>query len=152
MRAPRAVADLHEGTVHALVEISAAPERVFRAISSEEIARWWGDDAVYRVTKWTGEVRVGGAWKSEGIGRDGKPFSVSGEFLEIDPPKKLVQTWRYDWDPNKSTTTITWRVEPIDGGTRLTIKHTGFGANAAACLDHGDGWERVMQWLVRGLR
>ena len=28
----------------------------------------------------------------------GVPFSVEGEFLEIDPPRKLVQTWKPEWD------------------------------------------------------
>ena len=40
----RAVADLTEGYVLASVEIGAAPERVFRALASDEIVDWWGDD------------------------------------------------------------------------------------------------------------
>lgn len=152
MRAARSVADMHEGVVHALVEIAAPPERVFRAIASEEIARWWGSDEMYRVTKWTGDLRVGGAWKSEGKGSDGRPFSVAGEFLEIDPPRKLVHTWRYDWDETKSTTTVTYRLDPIEGGTRVTVKHTGFGPQSPACLSHGDGWTRVLTWLVENFK
>ncbi|MGB7630001.1 MAG: SRPBCC domain-containing protein, partial [Candidatus Deferrimicrobium sp.] len=58
------------------------------------------------------------AWCTEGVGADGQPFSVGGEFVEVDPPRKLVQTWRADWDGG-NVTTITYRLEPIAGGTRL---------------------------------
>src|SRR5205809_540593 len=90
--------------------------RVLReaSLASEEIARWWGSDDLYRVKKWTGDVRVGGKWKSEGLGSDGKPFSVSGEFLEIDAPRKLVHTWLQDWDPMKNVTTVAYRLDAIE--------------------------------------
>ena len=143
---PRAVADLSEGMILASVEIAAPAERVFRALASEELVNWWGSDDLYRTTKWTGDLRVGGAWRTDGVGRDGKPFSVGGEFLEVDPPRKLVQTWRADWDGG-NVTTITYRLEPIAGGTRLTVKHTGFAGRAQSCEAHAEGWERVLGWL-----
>jgi uncharacterized protein YndB with AHSA1/START domain len=149
--APRAVADVTEGLILASVEIAAPPERVFRALASEELTRWWGSADTYRVTKWTGELRVGGAWRSDGVGADGKPFSVAGEFLEIDPPRKLVQTWRADWDAGLPTT-ITYRLEPITRGTRLTVRHEGFAGRPESCQGHTEGWERVLDWLAAHFR
>ena len=143
----RAVADVAQGMLLATVDIAVPPERVFRAIASEELALWWGSPDLYRVTKWTGDVRVGGAWRSEGVDTNGKPFSVQGEFLEVDPPHKLVQTWQYDWDTTKSVTTITWRLTTIAGGTRVVIRHEGFGEAHEACASHANGWERVLTWL-----
>ncbi len=148
--AARAVADVASGMLLAAVEIKAAPERVFRALSSEEIVRWWGSADTYRTTRWTGELRVGGAWRAEGVGADGKPFSVGGEFVEIDPPRKLVQTWRADWDGGH-TTTITYRLQPIAGGTRVTVRHEGFGDRVESCAGHAAGWERVLTWLAAHL-
>ena len=145
LKSARAVADVTNGILLASVEIGVAPERVFRALTSEDITRWWGSDDTYRTTKWTGDVRVGGAWVAEGVGRDG-PFSVRGEFLEVDPPHKIVQTWRAGWDGDHATT-ITYRLEPIAGGTRLTVRHEGFGDRAESCRGHSDGWERVLTWL-----
>jgi len=69
--APRAVADLSEGLILATVEIAAPAERVFRALASEEIINWWGSAETYRTTKWTGDVRVGGTWRTESVGTDG---------------------------------------------------------------------------------
>src|SRR6266536_1761796 len=92
----RAIADVAQGMLLATIDIAVPAERVFRAITSEEVALWWGSADLYRVTKWTGDLRVGGAWRSDGISKEGKPFSVRGEFREVDPPNKLVQTWQYD--------------------------------------------------------
>jgi len=143
----RAIADLGDGVVLASVEIAAPPERVFRAITDpEELPRWWGSADTYRTHEWTADVRVGGKWTSRGRGADGKPFSVHGEFVEIDPPRKLVQTWVAEWDGN-NTTKITYRLEPIDGGTRVTVRHEGFGTRHESCRVHAEGWERVLGWL-----
>ena len=79
MREARSVADVSTGTVHAMVEIAAPPERVFRALASEEIVKWWGSADLYRCTKWTGDVRKGGRWRTDGMGADGKAFSVEGD-------------------------------------------------------------------------
>src|SRR5262245_39132582 len=149
--APRAVADLSTGLILASVEIAVPPERVFRALASEELTRWWGSADTYRVTRYVGDLRVGGAWRSEGVGADGKPFSAEGEFLEVDPPRKLVQTWRPDWDGG-ATTTVTYRLEPSATGTRLTLRHEGFTGRPESCQGHSDGWERVLEWLADHFR
>ena len=146
MRGPRAVADVTAGMLLASVEIKASPERVFRALASEDIAKWWGSPDLYRVTEWTGEIKVGGRWRSVGIGRDGKPFEVNGEFLEIDPPKKLVQTWAPKW-LNGAATKVTYLLDAIEGGTRITVRHEGFGDAVEACHSHTAGWEQVLTWL-----
>jgi uncharacterized protein YndB with AHSA1/START domain len=144
----RAVADLNDGTIVATVEIQAPPERVFRALTSDEITRWWGSPETYQTTEWSGDVRPGGRWRAAGIGADGTRFNVAGEFIEVVPAKKIVQTWRADWDAG-NVTTITIRLEPIEGGTRLTLWHTGFAGRPGACAGHRHGWERVLEWLAR---
>lgn len=145
----RAIADVTAGMLLATIDIAVPPERVFRAITSEDVARWWGSEDLYRVTHWTGDVRVGGTWRSQGISREGKPFATYGEFLEVDPPHKLVQTWHYDWDTGDSVTTITWRLTAIEGGTRVIVRHEGFGAAHDSCANHANGWERVLGWLSK---
>ena len=141
----RAIADVNEGIVLARVEIAAPPERVFRAISTEELAKWWGSAELYRTTKHTVDLRPGGAYRSDGIGANGDPFYVSGTIVEVDPPKRLVQTWAPSWQPGPPST-VTWTLEPIPIGTRVTVRHTGF-ADPTSCEDHATGWERVLGWL-----
>jgi uncharacterized protein YndB with AHSA1/START domain len=144
----RAIADVTKGTILASVEIAAAPERVFRALTSpEEIVRWWGSEELYKTTRWTSEFKVGGAWRAEGKGSDGAPFAVVGKYLEIDPPRKIVQTWQPDFDDNQ-VTTITYLLEPTDVGTRVTLRHEGFADRAQSCRNHAFGWENVLDWLA----
>lgn len=147
-KAARAIADVSSGTILATVDIAVPPERVFHAlVASSEVLRWWGSDEVYRTTKWTFDDRVGGHWRADGVGADGVAFHVEGDVLELDPPRRLVQTWRPSWDEGEATT-LTYRLEPIEGGTKLTLRHDGFGTREAACRDHALGWELVLGWLI----
>lgn len=145
--AARAVADLDLGTIVATIEIQATPERVFRSLTTpEELVRWWGAEGAYRTTEWTTEMRVGGKWRAGGKGADGRSFSVEGVILAVDPPRKLVQTWKADWDGGKETK-LTYSLDPIPDGTRVTVLHEGFAGRPQSCKDHGQGWERVLEWL-----
>jgi uncharacterized protein YndB with AHSA1/START domain len=142
----RAVADVAEGIVLARVELAVSPERVFRALTTEELATWWGADDRYRTTRFAIEPRPGGHWLTEGVGADGTKFRVEGEVLQIDPPRRLVQTWRPSWNEG-APTTVAYSLAPIDRGTRVTLRHTGFVGRPQACEAHGQGWERVLGWL-----
>jgi uncharacterized protein YndB with AHSA1/START domain/uncharacterized protein YciI len=145
----RAVADTTEGVIFATVDIAAPVERVFQALtSSEDVVRWWGSQDTYRTTEWIAEVRTGGRWQAKGVSADGSTFTVGGEYLEVDAPRRLVQTWKPSWDPGPATT-LTYRLEGIDGGTRLHLRHEGFGDRAEACQQHTEGWELVFGWLRR---
>ncbi len=142
----RSVADVTGGTILATVDIAAPPERVFRALSSEEITQWWGAPAMYQTTEWTGDVRPGGRWVSRGKGADGSEFSVEGEYVEVSPPHKLVHTWIAAWDGG-NVTTVTYLLAAVAGGTRLTLRHDGFAGRPESCAGHSEGWERVLGWL-----
>jgi len=147
-RRARAVADLAEGLVLASVEIAAPPERVFRALASKEIVDWWVRTGVFNTTEWTGEVRVRGRWRASGVA-NGQPYALEGEFLEVDPPRKLVHTWHRVGAPD-APTTVTYLFERLDGGTRITLRHSGF-ASREACANTGIGWETSFEQLAQSL-
>lgn len=42
---------------------------------------------------------------------------------------------------------MTYVLEPIANGTRLTLSHTGF-TDPVSCESHGDGWTHVLEWLA----
>jgi uncharacterized protein YciI len=90
---------------------------------------------------------VGGEWRAEGKSVDGTPFSVSGKYLELDPPRKLVHTWNAYWDGGDETT-VTFLLEPIPSGTRLMLRHEGFVGRPDSCKSHAEGWEHVTGWLA----
>jgi uncharacterized protein YndB with AHSA1/START domain len=74
---PRAVADLREGFVLTSVEVAASPERVFRALASNEITQWWVRPGVFDTREWIGDVRAGGRWRASGMTR-GEPYVQEG--------------------------------------------------------------------------
>ena len=122
----RAVADLVDGCIVASVELATTPERVFLALASPEIIDWWVNPGVFDTREWSADVRVGGQWRASGIAR-GQPYALEGKFLEVDPPRKLVQTWHMAGAPG-TPSTVTYVLEPITGGTRLTVHHSGITA------------------------
>src|SRR5258708_34366282 len=117
----RAVADLVDGCIVASVELATTPERVFLALASPEIIDWWVNPGVFDTREWSADVRVGGQWRASGIAR-GHPYALEGEFLEVDPPRKLVQTWHMAGAPG-TPSTVTYVLQPVTGGTRLTVHH-----------------------------
>ena len=140
--------------------IAAPPERVFQAITDpRQVPQWWGQQGLYRITEWKGDVRPGGKWSSVGVGDDGTSFRVDGEYLEVDPPRLLVHTWVASWTGAQKTT-VRWELEPRDvhglqpsgprrmgNGTMVRIRHQGFAGDAKAAADHGQGWIRVLGWM-----
>ena len=146
--AARAIADVTEGTILASVDIMVPPERVFAALSDgNEITRWWGAPGVYTTDRWNTDFRVGGRYRAEGKGADGVPFHVEGEFLEIDRPWRIVQTWEPSWEPG-ARTILRYQLSAIEGGTRLVVRHEGFKGRPQSCQGHSDGWIMVLGWLA----
>jgi uncharacterized protein YndB with AHSA1/START domain len=140
-----AAADLGGKSIFGSVELVSSPERVFRALTSRDITKWWIRPGVFTTTDWTGDVRPGGRWRAVGTG-NGRPFTLEGEFLDIDIPRKLVLTWHSGGAPGKPTT-VTFLLERIDGGTRLTLDHVGFAATDW-CLNTCLGWETSLERLA----
>jgi uncharacterized protein YndB with AHSA1/START domain len=135
------------GTVVTEITIQASPARIFRALTDpSELPLWWGEEGMYRCTHMERDLRVGGKYKTSGAGADGKQFTVSGEYREVDPPRLLSYTWNYDWDTNVTTTLV--RFELIERGdeTLVRVTHSGFISEAPRA-DHGKGWVRVLGWL-----
>lgn len=144
----RAVADLADGYILASVEIAASPERVFRVLASNDVVDWYVRPGVFDTREWTGDVRVGGRWRSSGVG-NGRPYALEGEFLEVDPPQKLVHTWHGVGTPG-APTTVTYLLEPLDGRTRITLRHVGF-TSRETCMNTCVGWETSFERLAESL-
>jgi len=131
-------------------DVSLPPERAFMALVTPEVEKWWGSDDTYHVTDWKADLKVGGKWSLVVVRPDGMSFPASGEFLELDIPRKIVLTRRYDWAHptlGNTLTKVTYLLKPIEGGTNLIIRHEDFGGDAEAAFEHEQGWERYIGWL-----
>jgi uncharacterized protein YndB with AHSA1/START domain len=85
---------MNETTVTTPSEVEIRVERVFDAprehvfsvwTDPQLIPEWWGDGTVVEEM----DVRPGGSWRFR------TPYGiVAGEFREVDPPERLVQTFQ----------------------------------------------------------
>jgi len=133
--------------VVAEIFIAARRERVFQALTDpQQAVRWWGQSGKYHFNEFHMDVRVGGKWSCAGPSEDmGTNFTVHGEFLEVDPPRKLAYTWSSSWMP--ANTQVQWELEEQGSGTLLKLTHTGFAGSADQAKGHSLGWTLVLGWL-----
>lgn len=144
-RTARAEPDTAAGSILATVQLSASPERVFRALASDEVTRWWVRPGVFDTREWGGDVRVGGTWRASGVGR-GRPYALEGEFVEVEAPRRLVHTWRPS-GASVPPTTVGYLLERVDGGTSLTLRHSGF-TSPETCESTAAGWQTSFDRLA----
>lgn len=127
--------------------IDAPPERVYRAFTEpDEVTAWWGVPGAYETTDAEIDLRVGGSYRFSGTSARSGTFEVRGEYRELDPPRRLVYTWTPGWDDGADRSVVAITLEERDGGTVLTLEHTGF-RTASARDEHDQGWPAVMAAL-----
>jgi uncharacterized protein YndB with AHSA1/START domain len=148
------------------VYIKAAPERIWQAITDPE---WNGRYGYAAPAEY--ELQAGGAYRafaSEGMkqasaamGWELPEIVVDGEVLEVEPPRRLVQTWRMAMDPTAKAegfSRLTWEIEGPgqDGVCRLTVTQELAGMPSLAAMTSGDnafgemgggGWPWVLSDL-----
>jgi uncharacterized protein YndB with AHSA1/START domain len=136
------------------IEIAAPPERVFQAIVDREQALQWGGGEQFEIILWEMDPRPGGKWSFVSKERRGNnPSGLDrvehhGEFLEVDPPRLLVQTWYANWHPDPSQRTIVrWDLTPTKTGTLLKVTHSGLAPLTGAAQGYSQGWPGLVQQI-----
>jgi uncharacterized protein YndB with AHSA1/START domain len=126
--------------------IAAPRERVFEALTDpKQAVQWWGHKDRYHLSEFNMDVRPGGKWSTSGASVNMGNIQVGGEFLEIDPPKRLAYTWSSSWMPR--STKVLWDLDVRDGGTFVRVTHSGFAGEAEQAKNHSIGWNLVIIWL-----
>ncbi|MEP6478026.1 MAG: SRPBCC domain-containing protein, partial [Rhodoglobus sp.] len=121
--------------------LAAPPERVWRAWTTpEEYAAWiwpetWGTTCEI-------DLRIGGRFRFASTVRE---LAVSGEYVAVEAPHRLVQTWKWDGDDEETLVTVTFAPLP-EGGTELTVLHERF-ATQEECDQHLQGWNDCLDRL-----
>jgi uncharacterized protein YndB with AHSA1/START domain len=81
-------------------------------------------------------------------GPAGNPM-VEGTILESDPPKRLVMTWKFLYDPElaREDSKVTWLIEQRGDACKLTAVHELSSAPKTAKHVSEDGWTTVLSGL-----
>jgi uncharacterized protein YndB with AHSA1/START domain len=112
----------------AVADIAGSPERVFHALTTNEVEQWWAMPGVYRQKEWKADLRVCGPW------------SVAVETVD-------GGTVRANTFQGTRETTITYRFEPSPYGTRVTVRDEGFIGRSEAAYGNAEIREKVLGWL-----
>jgi uncharacterized protein YndB with AHSA1/START domain len=128
-------------TVERELEIAATPETVWELLTDPaEAIRWMGQRATF-------DLRPGGEYRVEVIPGN----TASGEFVEIDPPRRLVYTWGWEEGSRSlilpGTTTIEFELVPNGGGTLLRFRHSDLPTRESADA-HAHGWDHYLSRLA----
>jgi len=134
---------LEERTMEKVFEIyiKATPERVWEAITNPEMR------AKYTFGAW-----IESPWTQ------GSPFVATtpdksftifdGENLEVDPPRRLVQSFNARWGDDvvsEGTSRVTWEIEQVEDSCRVTVTHDQLRESANAQLF--GGWPMILSGL-----
>jgi uncharacterized protein YndB with AHSA1/START domain len=122
------------------IYIKTTPERLWEAITDPEMRAKYSF-GVQTTSDWT----EGAPYKSS---VPGVIDIAEGENVEVDPPRRLVQSMTALWsDEVKAvgTSRVTWEIEPVGTSCRLTVTHDQLPADANA--EVFGGWTMILSGL-----
>ena len=118
---------------------SATRDRVFAAWTSAEALKRWHAPENAVVLDAGVDFRVGGRWHVQMRGNDGQLHLVQGHYREIDPPRRIVLTWRWASSVDGQDSIVTVELFDLDGGTELVLTHEGLVTEQERA-GHHHGW------------
>jgi uncharacterized protein YndB with AHSA1/START domain len=130
------------------IYIRTTPEQLWNAITDPQIrSKYHFGTSI--ISDWT----PGSRFEMVHDGADG--LLAEGVNLEVDPPRRLVQSMIATWGEDvksEGTTRVTWEIEPVGDSCRLTLTHDQLRDDANEQL-YG-GWPMVLSglktWLETG--
>ena len=136
-------AQLEEKTMEKVFEIyiKTTPERLWEAITDSELRAKYSFGVGVQ-SDWT----PGSSYEAVHA-QAGMPIS-KGENLEVDPPRRLVQSFTALWSgevESEGPSRVTWEIEPVGDSCRLTVVHDELREGANNEL-YG-GWPMILSGL-----
>ena len=127
--------------------LSAPPERVYAAWGDAAGLRAWMAPGFARGATVDVDFRVGGSFRIVMHGAEGDR-AHHGEYLELEPPKRIVMTWVSEWAPaGEQRTLVRIDLEPVGRSrTRLVLTHSELPAGTTYDR-HEHGWTVRLEQL-----
>jgi uncharacterized protein YndB with AHSA1/START domain len=134
---------IEETTMEKVFEIyiKTTPERLWDAITNVQ-AREKYNFGVLVKSDWTPGSHY------EGVHPNAPGILCEGENLEVDPPRRLVQSFTALWSDDverEGTSRVTWEIEPVADSCRLSVTHDELPESANSEL-YG-GWPMILSGL-----
>jgi uncharacterized protein YndB with AHSA1/START domain len=132
-----------DDVVEVSMHVAAQPETVFTYFTDPgRYAQWMGAAA-------TLEPVPGGAYRV----LMGGGVQAAGEFVEVDPPRRVVFTWgwTHDLEVPPGSTRVVITLDAENGGTRVTLRHYNLPGDGQRD-HHRGGWELYFGRLSSRIR
>jgi DNA-binding transcriptional ArsR family regulator/uncharacterized protein YndB with AHSA1/START domain len=71
-------------------------------------------------------------------------MNLDGEILEVDPPRKLVTTFKAMWAPDGELTRVMYEIEPMGEVCKLTLTHYDVARSKSGATE---GWAIILSGL-----
>ena len=128
------------------ITIQARADRIFTALTSPaQRVQWWGAEGRFKATHMESDLRPGGKWLMSGIGVGGTPFTIRGEYREIQRPRLLCFTRLPSWQGDTLETLVRFDLSEQDGVTTVRVTHSGLVTEKARTQHRG--WADILAWL-----
>jgi len=109
------------------------------------LLQWWGPRGVECVGA-DADLRPGGAYRIDNRMPEGAIVTITGVFEAVEPPHRLVFSWRID--PTHAPERVTVRFEPRGELTEVIVEHERI-ADESARRGHEAGWVGCLEGLDR---
>ncbi len=135
--------------VHLRRVFSASAETLFAAWTDpDQLLQWWGPPGSV-VQSVEVDLRQGGSYRIGFLHPDGNAYHVYGVYQEIQPPRKLAFTWRWEqpqMDIGESLVTLLFESESPQK-TAVILTHSQLPSEDAR-HHHEEGWTGILQNLI----
>jgi uncharacterized protein YndB with AHSA1/START domain len=130
--------------------INAPRDRVYAAWTDPAQLKEWFGPANVRTRNFTADARVGGKYLWDLINEEGEDMTISGEYRELVPRKKIVFTWKWDDDEawKYTSSVVTVELSDRDSGTELRLIHEKLPSEESRDR-HNEGWNSVVDRLEK---
>lgn len=134
------------GTLQVTRIIAAEPETVFDAWTEPEHIQQWSAPEGMDIPTSDVDLTVGGRFHLQMRNAEGGTYNARGIYHEIERPTRLVYSWTWDEQPDHGQSLITVDFRSVDGGTEVTMVHSGLPSEESAA-EHEKGWTSCLNRL-----
>src|SRR3954453_16122373 len=131
--------------------LQAPAQEVFKAWTDPALLSRWTSTPGSATTSWEVDARVGGRYRMETRTPDGQVHVTTGVYQEMEPGRRLVQTWIYQGpfaDFVGHETLLTVELQELEPGiTELTLRHERVPSDAYRDAVR-QGWTALLDNLV----